>query len=668
LRRVLLLRVPDRRALPAWLAHPLRWQRVPVPWAAVARGALGAGPLLAAAVAVGRPEYGVLAGLGAMLAGVNDRPGTRRTGTVHIGLPALAGALGFLIGGTATAVTGTGWWALPVLFAVGVVSGTVSVIGPVSSTAGVQLLVATIISMGVPLPLAAWLKAVCFLAGAGWLLLLRLALRPPRPLGTGGALGGERAVLAAVFEALAAALAAVGGPNAVPARRRLTAALDRADETMRLHRLFRRRASSEELLLVERFAAATALCEAAVALLWEAHPLPDRVTDGPRRLATAIRSGSAPGPLPAPEGSTAARAAFDRALLDAAVAFGHDGPGHDGPGRKDPAGEAPDRGGSAARLRAIGGRDGVRRARRHAFGAAGRQYGVRVGMCVTASAALALALRAEHWYWLPATAAFLVKPDMGPLFSRVVNRFFGTAVGVLVFAAVTALVAGGTWWAPVVATAAGAAVPVAVRHFALQTAVITVLVLTFVSVAGDTQAAGPRLIDTGIACAIVSLVGHLPPLVDPAARVGHRLSTALRRTEAYLDHVLAVPPGKAAAERRALRRSAYRALGEARAAAETAAAELPAQRGPAVHWVPVVAAAERIVDAATACAIRMEHGAPRPAAAEARQVTGALVAVAEGLEGREGGGGPLADLVTSSECATLADVVTELRRIREVTA
>jgi hypothetical protein len=242
-------------------------------------------------------------------------------------------------------------------------------------------------------------------------------------------------------------------------------------------------------------------------------------------------------------------------------------------------------------------------------------------------------------------------------------------IGVLVFAAVAAVPAAlpvGGWWPPVVAAVAGALVPVATRHFALQTAVITVLVLAFVSAAGDTQAAGTRLIDTAIACGIVLLVGHLPRLVDPAPRVGSRLSVALRRTEAYLHHVLGVPPGERVAERRELRRAAYRALGEARAAAETAAAELPARRGPVADWVPVVAAAERIVDAATACAVRMEHGAVPPGEAETAQVTGALLAVAEAIEGR--GGGPLPDLVTSSECATLTDVVAELHRIREATA
>jgi len=210
-------------------------------------------------------------------------------------------------------------------------------------------------------------------------------------------------------------------------------------------------------------------------------------------------------------------------------------------------------------------------------------------VCVAASAALALGLRAEHWYWLPVTAAFLVKPDLGPLFSRVVNRFAGTVAGVLLAAALglvadvcrlktrflavgtavaaafvvpygemygdagtvagVLLVAGlgpvlsGPWWPVVAVAVTGALVPVAQRHFAAQTAVITVTVLAFVTTGGDRAAAPARLLDTTLACALVLLVGHLPGLADTRARVGQRAAHALRHTQRYLDHVLLTGPG-----------------------------------------------------------------------------------------------------------------------------
>lgn len=658
-----------QRAVPAWLAHPFRWQRLPVPWAAVARGALCAGPLLGAGIATGHPAPGVLAALGSMLAGVNDRPGTRRTGVVHIGLPALASALGMLIGASLQAA-GAGWWIVPALLTVGFVSGAGSVAGPVRSNAGMQMLATTILGAGMPLPGTPWTKALYVLAGCLWLLVLRLVLRSPRP--AGGALSGERAAVATVFDALADALGAAGGPGAEPARRRLTAALDRADEALRLRRLtsrlLRRPARTEELLLTERFAAATALCEASVALLWEARPLPSRVAESPRRFADALRTGRPPGRLSAPETSTAARGAFDQALLDAAVAFARRKP-LPRPEPAPPPSRRPD--GAWRPVRALRRMldafvEGWTRRGRSLLGPAGRDYGLRVAVCIAASAAVALLLRADHWYWLPVTATFLVKPDLGPLFSRTVNRFAGTVAGVLVFAG-AGLLFTGTWWPALVAGAGGALLPFATRHFALQTVAITLMVLSFVHVGGDPQAAGERIVDTSIACGIVLVVGHLPRLADPRRRVGQRVTSALLGTERFLRHVLESEPGADPTQRLALRRAAYRALGEARAAAETAAAELLAARDRNPDWLTVVTAAERIVDAATACAVRLDHGAHRPGTQEAERLCRALSAMADALEDprrRSGTALPDPDLRPVPDCATLTDVAAELERIR----
>ncbi|KUL48352.1 hypothetical protein ADL22_09585 [Streptomyces sp. NRRL F-4489] len=670
-----------RRALPAWLAHPFRWQRLPVPWAAVARGALCAGPLLAAGIAAGHPAPGVLAGLGSMLAGVNDRPGTRRTGIVHIGLPALAAALGMLLGATLR-TAGAGWWTVPALAAVGFVSGAGSVAGPVRSTAAMQLLAATVLGAGMPLPGTPWAKALYVLAGCLWLLLLRLVLRPPRPVG--GPLSGERAAVATVFDALADTLAAAGGPGAEAARRRLTAALDRADEALRLRRLtgrlLRRPPRPEDLLLAERFAAATALCEAGVALLWEARPLPARIAASPRRFAEALRTGRPPGRLAAPEHSSAARAAFDHALLDAAVAFAREHP------VPAPAAATPP-------LRVLTRPRGV-------LSPAARDYGLRVAVCVAASTAVALLLRPGHWYWLPVTVTFLVKPDLGPLFSRTVNRSAGTAAGVAVFAAAGLSLsgAGWAWWPALVAGAGGALLPFATRHFALQTGAVTVMVLSFAYVGAAAAAplgggyphiavltAAERIADTFLACVIVLLVGHLPRLADPGRRVGPRVTEALRATERFLRYVLEPGPGQDPARsalagtasygtdparRRALRRAAYRTLGEARAAAETAAAEFRTDRAPGPDWLTVVAAAERIVDAATACAVRLDRGARRPSPDEAERLCRALSAMADALTttprpGTPGATGtPPPPVRPLPDCATLTDVATELERLR----
>ncbi|WP_329071573.1 FUSC family protein [Streptomyces sp. NBC_01429] len=696
---------PSRRAVPAWLLHPLGWRSGPIPWTAVLRGALSAGPLLALGVVTGHLGEAILAGLGAMLAGVNDRPGTRRTGVVHIGLPAVAGAFGLLCGGL-LADAGGRWAAVPALFVVGWLSGALSVSGPVWSAAAMQLLVTASLGAGMPLPGPAWLKALCYLGGAAWLLLLRVVLRTTG-LRRGARWDGEREAVAAVFDALADALRAVGGPDAEPARTRLITAQQRADESLRLMRLLSwpRRSggpgAAGATRISDRFGAATALCEAGIALLWEGRPLPGQIAEGPRRLAAAVRADSAPGALPSPVSDTVQRGAFDRALLDAAVTFDRTAPGRAPSPARRPAGDVPDTDTATGRDTATDAdpprtppktssaserRAGLRRnitPRLRAwlgrvFAPARRENGLRVALCVAASAAVALSLHQTHWYWLPATAAFLVKPDLGPLFSRVVNRVVGTATGVLVFT-LTMTWLGGTWWLLAVVVTGGALIPVATRHFGFQTAVVTLLVLSFVYAGGDTEATAARLLDTALACGIVLLVGHLPLLTDPRVRVGHRFAVALRHTERYLRYVLDAPgapraPGVPGTTPRgsdatgiALRHSAYRALAEARAAVGTAAAELPGPHRTHRHdWLAVMALAERIVDAATVCAVRVEQGVPMPPATEIREVTGALSAMADALE--DGRGTAAATLPpVPRACRSLRDVMTQLHGIQALT-
>ncbi|NEB59406.1 FUSC family protein, partial [Streptomyces diastaticus] len=256
---------PARRAshaLPPWLAHALNAQRGPVPWNAVVRGALAGGPLLVAAMVAGRTSLGVVAAIAAMLAGINDRPGSRRTSVRRIGVPALAGAAGLLAGTYAGLHLGAVALTL-VLTALGLVAGGVSAVGPVASAAGTQVLVGGALGAGMPLPGPGWQSVPAFLAGAGWLLLLRLVL--PTPASLAGDLrldfrfDGERAAVAGVYEAVAALLDAAGTGDAVARRAALTAALDHAQDALAGPRLRRRVPTAAERRLHAQYAAALPL-------------------------------------------------------------------------------------------------------------------------------------------------------------------------------------------------------------------------------------------------------------------------------------------------------------------------------------------------------------------------------------------------------------------------
>lgn len=71
------------------------------------------------------------------------------------------------------------------------------------------------------------------------------------------------------------------------------------------------------------------------------------------------------------------------------------------------------------------------------------------------------------------------------------------------------------------------------------------------------------------------------------------------------------------------------------------------------------------MDAATACAVRLDHGARRPSVAEAERLCQALSAMADALEDpRRRPAGGLPDLLPVPDCATLTDVAAEVERIR----
>ncbi|MEH0651109.1 FUSC family protein [Streptomyces scabiei] len=621
---------PAAPALPPWLAHALRAQSGPVPWNAMVRGALAGGPLLLAAVLLGRPSAGVLAALGAMLAGINDRPGSRRVAVQRLGVPALAGAVGLLAGTYAGQYTGAVVLTL-LLTALGLLAGGMSAVGLVASGAGTQLLVAAAVGAGMPLPEPGWQRALAYLAGAGWLLALRLALPTPAVLTAGDyRFDGERDAVAAVYDAIAALLDAVGTPGAPTRRAELTAALDHAQDALAGPRLRRHAGSSAEWRLHAQYAAALPLAEAATALAWAGDAVVGRASEGPRRLAAAVRGNTTTGPLPAPVLPRAlprppagapvepALRALDDALLRAAETF--------------------DRGGDPRALHTR--RRTLGSLFRLGLGAGGREYGLRVALSFGAAAAVAQALHHKHWYWLPATAVFLVKPDLGPLVSRVLCRAAGTVLGAVLFAGFAAVLPRPEGLVALVAVS-GALIPVATRHFAAQTAVVTVLVLALVMAGGDSQASWSRIGETLLACAIVLVVGHLPmPKGQRGGGVRTRLTEAGTAAYAYLAHVLdesrapgarsgayaaspargsATPNGvtvsvgaalpDAADERAArwaLRREAYRALARARGAIALSGAELPALARHTEGTDEVAAALERLVDTTTACAVHLD--------------------------------------------------------------
>jgi uncharacterized membrane protein YccC len=631
---------------PEWLAAALRPKPGPVPWRAGVRAAIGVAGPLALGFALGRPAYGALAGIGAQFAVINDTADSYRMRLLGIAVPQLAGAVGVVVG---AAILGHGGLAVLVVTAVGLVSGLVSSIGPLASAAALLLLINTIIEAGLPVPGPVWLAPALFLGGGAFVLLLTLLAWPLR--GT----APERAAVAAAYRATADQLAAAGGAGYEARRQATTQRLDHAHDLVLARRARERGQRSTAHVLFARLDALTPLLEAAPVAHQSGRPLPAAVPEAVRALADTVESGpAATGPpvlAPQEAGAEATRAerAVSAALRHAAaVARGE----YTVPG---------DRLGRPARL---GTR--VRRAARATLrSAAAWRYGFRLALCVGIAQVLVSVLPVPRSYWVALTVAFVLKPDLGSVFSRAVMRAIGTVVGLGVAAAVLAAAPFGWWSAALMAVLAALLPVMASRGYAYQTTAITPLILLLSDVLNHLRFGLllPRLVDSFIGCAIALVVGYLLWPESWHARVGGRLATVIEDAAGYVEVCLVpalsgqargtgvtrerggTPAGPAETVRSApagaeeedddaparTRRRLYRELSSVRAEFRRAMTEPRPTSTLAAEWWPLVVAVERVVDAITAAQQDVAHGAPSPPAEEARAVATQLRDLARGV-------------------------------------
>src|SRR6201986_2465145 len=189
--------------VPGCLCEIVRPRRAPVPWPEMARAALAICVPLSVSFAAGRGSLGLLPATGGLLGTLADAGGPYLSRVKRVCSAAVfGGAAGLTIG----AVThGHGWLAVVALVAVAGVSGLLSARGDIGSVTGLQLLVYTSLGAG---PIGAlrpvWHTAAGFGLGVLWALLLLVPgwLRAPY--------GREQRDVAAVYDALAGQLAAVG--------------------------------------------------------------------------------------------------------------------------------------------------------------------------------------------------------------------------------------------------------------------------------------------------------------------------------------------------------------------------------------------------------------------------------------------------------------------------
>jgi uncharacterized membrane protein YccC len=191
-----------------WLRlGPFRWHDLEVGKAV--RATLGVITPLAIGIALGRPDYGSYAALGALPAGFVSFRGITRTRVLAVLLAAVAMTVSTFVG--ATAAEGAPWVLVAVMLIWGYGVGLTAGLGPAAMTIGLQCALALLIASAIPLdPKQAAVRAGLVLTGGLWQGLLVVS---SWALGRGGS---ERAAMAESFGGLAAYAAQLAAGQAGP--------------------------------------------------------------------------------------------------------------------------------------------------------------------------------------------------------------------------------------------------------------------------------------------------------------------------------------------------------------------------------------------------------------------------------------------------------------------
>ncbi len=661
--------------VPDWLAEVVRPRPAPVPWPDMIRAMLAICVPLSVALALGKATLGVLPAMGGLIGTMADTGGPYLTRVKRVGSAAVfGGAIGLAIG---SVTHGHGWLAVLALIVVAGVSGVLSAVGDIGSVTGLQLLVYTALGAG---PVGAlrpvWHTAAGFLVGVIWALLLILPgwLLSPH--------SKEQDDVAAVYDALAGQLRAIGTSQFTAQRQRLTSALNIAYDELLTARSTATGRNRRTMRLVAVLNASHLMAEAVIALGVAGTRPPPLVIDTVERLADSIRNGTPPPMIPPPWDYSAAMLTLRDAMAGAARALARDWSPEDHArsglrdrlhaGAAGVAGVAAGAAGAAGAVAAVGdlGAHGVLRAGQRLRGLAERlldEFGggklsriftLRLMICMGVAGLVSEVLPLQRSYWVALTVAIVLKPDYGSVFARALQRGIGTIVGAVAGAVLLILVHG--MWLLIPFAVLAALLPYGrSRNYGLLATFLTPLVVVLIDLLAPAgwRLAEDRLIDTLIGCAIALLVGFVPWPMSWYAHLPRQFAQTVLDVCAYMEEALLGPGsgggsggsggagggpggGPAAAGGRPpdlsrMRRSTYRALADLRAEFQRTMSEPPSISRQATAWWPAVVALEQVMDAVTSTGLAVSQGASVPPSGVA-MLSAALRAVSEAVSAGTG--------------------------------
>jgi uncharacterized membrane protein YccC len=614
--------VPDRLTdvVPDWLVETARLQRAPVPWADMIRAAFAICLPVALGIAFHDHALGSLIATGGLLGAVVDVGGPFAARLQRVGCAALGGAAGLAIG---SAIHGRGWMSVVALVVVAGVAALLSSISSIGSATGLQLLVYTAVGLG---PYGAlrpvWHTALGFLLGAVWALLL---IVPAWLLSPHSA---EQRSVAAVYRALAAALRAIGTNGVVQTRRQVTVALNQAYDTLFTARSMRAGNDRRLQRLVAELNQAHLISEAVTALGQEGTRVPPTVPAVLDEYGDAIENRTRPPVAPRLQGDSPGTGLLRDALAGlTSVLYGGWAP-------------PPESLSPPAPLR-----DRLRTVTDRLTGPLTWIFAVRLMASIGVATVVSEVLPAPRSYWVVLTVAIVLKPDLGSVFARALQRGVGTIIGALLGGLIIAVVPHGLVLLVPLAILAALLPYGRSRNYGLYAIFLTPLVVLLIDLLrlGGFVLAEDRLIDTVLGCAIALAVGYAPWPTSWQAHLPDHFAGAIRDVCRYTREALitapASPDGNAHPDQRArlparsrLERRAYRSLSDLRTEFQRTMSEPGVVRRRAAAWWPALVELEAVADAVTATAIEISRGAPAPSPAAVEQLTSALEAVADAVE------------------------------------
>ncbi|MBD9418887.1 FUSC family protein [Achromobacter sp. ACM04] len=623
-----------------WLMSLAHMEPSPVSrWVAL-RAALAIGLPSAVGLALDQSAAAALVALGALPAITGDNGGPYRNRALSIGATVFGGALGYFLG---TLIAGHGLWTSAAMTLLVLAASLVGTFNNIAAVSTLQFAAYVIVGASLTSTLPPWLPSV--LVGAGGLFGLALTLtgwvvHPTAP---------ERAAVAMAYRKLAAMFAAIGTSHTMSARRDMEAAMTTAYDTVLAARRSAAGPSPRLARLAAQLQACTPLTNTALELARAGRVLPRDCARVMNRLADRVENDATPDPrediaalrhvdmAPLADALAQVQPLLDGGALSEADAF---------------AGLPPARPRTPWRVLA----------RTYRPGPTTLRYLVRLGLCLIAAEAVALAASLPRSYWVPLIVVVVFKPNFGSVFARALQSCAGSVVGVAISATVLALDRNGI---VSLLTVAGLAslLPWSVRrNYGLFSAILLPILMLLIGALqpGSWPIALARLIDVAVAAGIVLLVGYLPWIRIERGNLDNAVAAAMDTLAAYLNTVFQADP----TSRHDLRASAYARLSDLRIALQRGLSEPRLVSRRALAWWPVEVALERVANAISDTAWSLPADQAAPSAAELAQLAASLHQMSAAVA--QGAAMPAAAI--ASTAPALRDVAAQIEALRAALA